>query len=96
MIGGPTATLHVTTTSGGSASMQRVAAIEIPARGRLEMQPGAAHVMLETNEPLKPGSAAAVELHFAHRGRVTTIASIVGYAQLDSVLALSRSSIGAR
>jgi protein SCO1/2 len=97
MIGGPTATLHVTTTSGGSALMERVAAIEIPARGRLEMGPGGSHVMLEAaGEPLRPSTAAAVEIHFARRGRVTAVATIVGYAQLDSVLALSRAAIGAR
>jgi protein SCO1 len=96
VIGGPVASLHRTTTSDGSASMQRVAAIEIPARSRLEMRPGGLHVMLEAAQPLKPGSAAAVELHFARRGRVTALASIVGHAQLDSVLALARSALDAR
>jgi len=96
VMGESTATLHLTTTSGGSASMQRVAFIEIPARGRLEMRPGGAHVMLEATQPLRPGTAAAVELHFARRGRVTALATIVGYAQLDSVLALARSALGPR
>ena len=96
VMGESTATLHLTTTSGGSASMQRVAFLEIPARGRLEMRPGGAHVMLEATQPLRPGTAAAVELHFARRGRVTALATIVGYAQLDSVLALSRSALSAR
>ena len=77
--------------------MQPAASLEIPARGRLEMGPGGAHVMLESPaEPLRAGSALAVELHFARRGRVTALASIVPYAQLDSVLTLARSALRAR
>ncbi|MGH7710984.1 MAG: copper chaperone PCu(A)C, partial [Gemmatimonadaceae bacterium] len=97
VIGGPMATLHITTTRGGSATMQQIPWLEIPARGRLEMRPGGPHIMLEgAPQPLRPGTAAAVELHFAQRGRVTGLASIVTYAQLDSVLALARASLDAR
>lgn len=97
VIGGPLATLHVTNTNAGSAMMQRVASLEIPARARLEMRPGGVHVMLEGGAtPLAPGSSAAVELHFARRGRITALGSIVTYAQLDSVLSLARSALETR
>jgi protein SCO1/2 len=97
VIAGPMASLHLTSVSGGSATMASVAGLEVPAGARLEMRPGAAHVMLEgAPHPLTPGSSAAVELHFARRGRVTALASIVTYAQLDSVLALAYSSLTAR
>jgi cytochrome oxidase Cu insertion factor (SCO1/SenC/PrrC family)/copper(I)-binding protein len=94
VIAGALASLHGTATRNGSSSMQALPSVEIPASGRLEMRPGAVHVMLESApEPMRPGSAAAVELFFARRGRVTAIASIVSYAQLDSVLALARTSL---
>jgi len=97
VIGGGAATLHVTTTSGGSATMQNVQWLEIPPRSRFDMRPGGAHVMLEAaSHPLIAGHAAVVELHLARRGRVTVPATVVTYAQLDSVLALARSSFGAR
>jgi hypothetical protein len=89
--------MHVTNTDGGSASMQRVASLEIPARARLEMRPGGVHVMLEGGGvPLAPGSSAAVELHFARRGRITALGSVVTYAQLDSVLSLARAALETR
>ncbi|MEW5915208.1 MAG: copper chaperone PCu(A)C, partial [Gemmatimonadota bacterium] len=94
IIGGAMATLHATTTTSGSASMQSISFVEVPAGGMLEMRPGGIHVMLEgAPETMRAGSAAAVELHFARRGRVTALASIVTYAQLDSVLALSRATL---
>lgn len=97
VIGGGAATLHVTTTSSGSATMQNVPWLEIPPRSRFDMRPGGPHVMLEAaSQPLVAGHAAVVELHFARRGRVTVPATIVTYAQLDSVLALARSAFGAR
>jgi cytochrome oxidase Cu insertion factor (SCO1/SenC/PrrC family)/copper(I)-binding protein len=97
LIAGPIATMHVTNTDGGSASMQRVASLEIPARARLEMRPGGVHVMLEGGGvPLAPGSSAAVELHFARRGRITALGSVVTYAQLDSVLSLARAALETR
>jgi protein SCO1/2 len=94
IIGGAMASLHTTTTASGSASMQSIAFVEIPAGGTLEMRPGGIHIMLEgAPDAMQAGSAAAVELHFARRGRVTALASIVTYAQLDSVLALSRAAL---
>lgn len=97
VIGGGTATLHITTTDGGAATMQNVPWLEIPPRSRFDMQPGGAHVMLEAaSQPLVAGHAAVVELHLARRGRLTIPATVVTYAQLDSVLSLARSSFGAR
>jgi copper(I)-binding protein len=58
------------------------------------MRPGGMHVMLEgAPDAMRAGSAAAVELHFARRGRITALASIVTYAQLDSVLTRSRATL---
>lgn len=97
VIGGGVAKLHVTTTSGGSATMRNVPWLEIPPRSRFDMQPGGAHVMLEgSSQPLVAGHAAVVELHLARRGRVTIPATVVTYAQLDSVLALARSAFDPR
>ncbi len=97
VIGSGAAALHVTATSAGSARMQHVSWLEIPARSRFDMRPGGAHVMLDAgSQRIEAGHAAVVELHFARRGRVTVPATVVTYAQLDSVLALARSAFGAR
>lgn len=97
VIGGGAAALHVTSVRGGSATMQSVPWLEIPPHSRFDMQPGGTHVMLEgASQPLMAGHAAVVELHFARSGRVTIPATVVTYAQLDSVLALARSAFGAR
>ncbi|MGQ0642149.1 MAG: SCO family protein [Gemmatimonadaceae bacterium] len=97
VISGPSGTLHITTTDGAVATMRPVESLEIPAAGRLEMRPGAAHVMLDgASRLLAPGTGAAVELHFARRGRITALASVVTYAQLDSVLALARAALNTR
>jgi copper(I)-binding protein len=94
IIGGGMASLHITRTENGVARMQAVPWVEIPAGERLEMRPGGTHVMLEAaSEPFRAGTAAAVELYFTRRGRVTALASVVSYAQLDSVLALARASL---
>lgn len=97
VIGGGAATLHVTATNSGSATMQNVPWLEIPPRSLFQMQPGGAHVMVQAaSQPLVAGHAAVVELHLARTGRVTIPATVVTYAQLDSVLALARSSFDAR
>lgn len=89
--GGIAASLH------SSAAMDQARAVVVPAGGRLVMAPGGVHVMLQARERrLTPGSSLPVEVALARRGKVIVPATIVTYAQLDSVLALARASFQPR
>jgi protein SCO1 len=97
VVAGPAAELHRTVVRGGRAMMEAVPWIEIAAGARLEMRPGGVHGMLAASAtPLVPGHAAAVQVDLARRGRVIVTGTVVEYAQLDSVLALTRTSLNPR
>lgn len=63
--------LHTHSMAGGIARMRAVAAIEVPAKGRVELKPGGLHVMLiDLRAPLKAGDTVPLKLRFERAGEV--------------------------
>ena len=63
--------LHVTQRDGDVMRMRQVKDLEIPARGRLALQPGGAHLMLvDIARPLKKGERVPLKLRFERSGEV--------------------------
>ena len=70
--------LHTMSHVGGVMRMDKVASLAVPARGRLELKPGGAHVMfLGLKQPLKAGTDVPVTLRFRRAGEVTTMFHVV-------------------
>ena len=65
------AVLHSSASAGGVARMRPIeGGLEIPARGRVELKPGATHIMLTgLEEPLSAGQTIDLALNFARSGR---------------------------
>lgn len=60
------AMLHRSTNTGGMDHMQMVAAIEIPAHGKIVLAPGGYHLMLmQPKRAIRPGDSVRVDWHFA-------------------------------
>lgn len=58
--------LHRSRLAHGDSSMERVARLDIPAHGRVELAPGGYHLMLShATRPIKPGDTVQVTLQFA-------------------------------
>jgi copper(I)-binding protein len=67
-----TAQLHTVTETDGMLRMRPIAGIDIPAKGRAELKPGAMHVMLvNPKRQLKLGQRFPLTLTFAKAGAVT-------------------------
>lgn len=63
--------MHVTQHEGGVARMRQVQSFEIPAGGRVDLQPGGAHLMLvDIARPLAKGERFAMRLRFERAGEV--------------------------
>lgn len=61
--------LHTHVLADGIARMRPVAAIEVPAGGRVELKPGGLHLMLiNLKAPLTTGSRVQIQLHFETSG----------------------------
>jgi len=70
--------LHVMSHQGGVMRMDKVDSLAVPARGRLELKPGGAHLMfLGLKAPLKAGTDVPVTLRFRKAGEVTTMFHVV-------------------
>lgn len=64
-----TVELHRTTVEGGMAQMRRIAGIDVPANGKVELKPGGLHVMLiGLKRDLKAGDTFPVTLTFQRSG----------------------------
>lgn len=64
--------LHETRMEGGMHRMQRVAFVEVPASGKVELKPGGFHMMLiRLNTPLRVGDRFPLLLRFERAGRLT-------------------------
>ncbi len=64
--------LHVMSHEGGVMRMRQVDSLTVPARGRLELKPGGAHLMvMGLKAPLKAGAQAQLTLRFRRAGAVT-------------------------
>jgi copper(I)-binding protein len=69
--------IHQTKMEGGMAQMMRVAGIDVPARGAVELKPGGFHVMLiGLRRDLKAGEKFPVTLRFQKAGRITLTAEV--------------------
>jgi hypothetical protein len=69
--------LHEVVTTGGTAKMQPVAGLDVPANGQLELKPGGYHVMLlDLKSPLKQGQTVKLELRFEKAGTITVMAPV--------------------
>lgn len=67
-----TVELHTTVRDGDVMRMRPVQAIEVPAQGAVQLQPGGLHMMLiGLNQPLKQGEHVPVTLTFERAGTVT-------------------------
>lgn len=70
--------LHVMSHEGGIMRMNEVSSLAVPAKGRLELKPGGAHLMfLGTRAPLKAGTEVPVTLTFRRAGAVTARFEVV-------------------
>ena len=79
------ASVHVTVTRGGSATMQPAAPYPAPPGFIERMAPGATHIMLEGLDSLpQPGDSVPVTLVFKRSGKVSAKAGVITYEQLES------------
>lgn len=70
--------LHSMAMDGDKMVMRPVSAIEIPAGGRVELKPGAFHIMFQKlRAPLKAGSSVPLSLLFERAGEVRVSFEIV-------------------
>ena len=64
--------MHVATMESNIMRMRQAQSLELPARGGLELKPGAAHLMfVDIKRPFKEGDKVPVTLHFERGGDVT-------------------------
>ena len=72
-----TVEIHQTTMDGDVMRMQQVAAIEIPAGGQVELEPGDYHIMLiGLHRDLAVGDRFSVTLTFEKSGTLTVLGTI--------------------
>ena len=62
--------VHAMSMRGGVMTMRRVDRVEIPPGGKVSLEPGKMHLMLnEIAKPLAPGGSVPIRLTFEHQGR---------------------------
>ena len=65
--------MHVTSEENGVMRMRQQESLPVPAGGRLELKPGAGHLMLVgLKRPLKQGESVPLLLHFQRAGEIRT------------------------
>jgi copper(I)-binding protein len=63
--------IHKTVMSGDVMKMEPIQGLEIPSRDEVQLKPGGLHIMLiEVNQPLAPGDAVPIALHFEKSGEI--------------------------
>ncbi|MEP6942036.1 MAG: copper chaperone PCu(A)C [Betaproteobacteria bacterium] len=68
------AELHQMTMDGSVMKMRAMTAIDVPARGRLELKPGSYHVMLvDLVQPIKVGDKVPLKLTFRDAGSIDIV-----------------------
>jgi copper(I)-binding protein len=72
--------IHQTSMDGGVMRMRQLAdGMELPAKGRVEFRPGAAHLMfMQLRTPLEAGSSFPVQLRFRDAGTVEVTFRVQG------------------
>lgn len=74
--------VHETVMQNGTAEMQPVDGVDIPAGGAVTFEPGGYHVMLEDmTEPLEVGSTITIVLTFEVAGEVTVEAEVRAFVE---------------
>lgn len=69
--------VHETRNMSGMMMMEKVDKVALPAGGRLELKPGAYHLMLiGLKRPLTPGQSVELTLEFERAGKITTRAEV--------------------
>ena len=77
------AMLHRSTVAGGTARMEMVAAVPVPAHGTAVLEPGGYHVMLAgLRREVREGETITVTLTFARAGTVTVAVPVVSYREV--------------
>jgi len=72
------AQLHTMVMQGGTAMMQQVQGIDLPANGSVELKPGGFHVMImNVKRPLRTGETIAIHLRFENAGTVEVKAQVM-------------------
>jgi copper(I)-binding protein len=61
---------HVTDRGEGGLAMRDVKALEVPAKGRLVLEPGGSHLMMRSREPLTEGQTFTCSVVFKQAGPV--------------------------
>lgn len=70
--------LHLMSMDGGVMSMSRVSRLAVPARGKLELKSGGAHLMvMGLKKPLAEGERVRMTLTFRRAGKVETVFHVV-------------------
>jgi len=63
--------VHKTTMEAGVMKMEHIAGLEIPAKGKVSLEPGGYHVMLiGVNQALQPGDTLPITLNFEKSGEM--------------------------
>jgi len=74
---GADASLHSTTMDNGVMRMRPLEALDIPAKGTVELKPGGTHVMLMgLRQPLQAGAALELDLKFQKSGERKVMAEV--------------------
>lgn len=69
--------LHRTVNKGGTAHMEMVGRLTIPAHGKVEISPGNYHLMLtHAQHPITPGDEVHLTLHFSDGSAVHTVLNV--------------------
>jgi copper(I)-binding protein len=69
--------VHETRNMSGMMMMEKVSKVELPAGARVELKPGAYHLMLiGLKHALTPGQTVTLTLEFERAGRITTPAEV--------------------
>jgi len=72
------ASVHETSMEGGVMRMRSVDRLAVPAHGKVTLQPGGYHLMLEELEhPLRAGDKVSLRLTFEKAGTVEVVADVV-------------------
>ncbi len=85
--------VHVHRMAGiGGAQMRATEAVEVPARGQVQLRPGSLHLMLMslTRRP-QVGDTIEITLQFAHAGAISVRAPVVSYLDVSE-----RATVGAQ
>ena len=69
--------LHETSLTNGIARMTPLGGVDIPARGRLQMEPGGAHVMLvELKQSMNTGDSLPIMLYFSNGKTISSFVQV--------------------